>query len=218
MTLALLVRDELNGFYRSYAMLALWGGLPALSLVLYVTTPNLNGIPLAVFTSLIVGALGGSLGSAMLAVSIFTERERRVYDLFLVRPVKPWEILLAKFGAVYVCVAAAALLSIAVGLLGDSAVAGRFQGTDLSSLETSIVILVSMLAISSAAGVLIGVVSPSALVAVILVLYGGNQVAAAAVLPVLLRVSNIWFPLLPGVALSIMLLAGAMAYFGAART
>lgn len=213
MSLPVLLRDELGGFYRSRAMLALWVGLPALTVLLYLLTPNLGGVPVAVFTSLLVGSLGGSLASAMLAVAILSERERHVYDLFVIRPVKRRDLLLAKFLAVYGCVLVAALLALALGLVADYLVTGDFGGIDFASLEASTIVLVSMLAISSSAGILIGVVSPSALVAVILVLYGGNQLSSAAVLPVLLKVTTVWFPLLPGAAVSAALLLGSFQIF-----
>jgi ABC-2 type transport system permease protein len=213
-SLALLFRDEIAGFYRSRAMVALWVGLPVLTILLYLLTPDLEGVPVAVFTALLVGSLGGSLASAMLAVGILSEREHHVYDLFVIRPVRRRDLLVAKFLAVYACVLVAALLALAVGILADALVPGHLHPIDGASLEASMIILASMLAISSSAGILIGVVSPSALVAVILVLYGGNQLSTAAILPVLLKVTAVWFPLLPGAALSAGLLALSIWVFG----
>ena len=51
---------------------------------------------------------------------------------------------------------------------------------------SSTTIAVASIAISCAAGVLIGVASPSVLLGVILVIYGGNQVASITILPRLL--------------------------------
>ncbi len=213
MSLSLLTRDELNGFYRSKVMLVLWVGMPALSIFLYVISPNTGTIPVAVFTSLLVGSIGGTLASAMLAVSIINERERHVYDLFVIRPVKRRDILLAKFLAVYACVVIAGLLALALGLLSDYLVTGLSRGIDFGGLESSIINLTSMLAISCAVGILIGIVSPSVLVGVILVLYGGNQLSAVVLLPVLLLVTAVWFPLIPGVAISASLLIASIVVF-----
>ena len=57
------------------------------------------------------------------------ERNRHVYELFLVRPVKRRELLLAKGLAVYSCVAVACLVSVIVGLVADLVVVadGRKQ-------------------------------------------------------------------------------------------
>lgn len=215
MSLPILLRDEFTGFYRSKVMLALWVGLPVLSLVLYAVAPNTGSIPVALFTSLLVGSIGGTLASAMLAVSIISERERHVYDLFLIRPVRRSSLLVAKFVAVYVCVLVAALLALAVGLVADTVYTGLAHGISYSALEASTVLLVSLVAISCSAGLLIGVVSPSILVGVILVLYGGNQLGAAVILPALLYKSAPWFPLIPGAAIAAALLAGSIRSFQA---
>ncbi len=201
MSLSLLFRDELNGFYRSKVMVALWVGLPALSIFLYLVSPNTGGIHVSVFASLLVGSLGGTLASAMLAVSIINERERHVYDLFVIRPVKRRDILLSKFLSVYGCVIVAGLLAIALGVVADFAV-NQSHRVDYAALGSSLIILVSMLAISCSAGILIGTVSPSVLVGVILVLYGGNQLASIVLLPVLLLNAQEWFPLIPGAAIA----------------
>ncbi len=213
MSLALLFRDELNGFYRSKVMLALWIGMPALSILLYLLSPNTGTIPVAVFTSLLVGSIGGTLSAAMLAVSIINELERHVYDLFVIRPVRRRNILLAKFLAVYGCVIVAGLLALALGVLADNLVTGLSRGIDFGSLESSTILLLSMLAVSCSVGILIGIVSPSVLVGVILVLYGGNQLSAVVLLPVLLLVTAVWFPLIPGVALSSFLLVVSIVVF-----
>ena len=217
MSLSLLFRDELNGFYRSKVMLVLWVGMPALSIAVYVLSKNLGAIPIAAFTSLLVGSLGGTLSSAMLAVSIINERERHVYDLFLVRPVKRRDILLSKFLAVYGCVVVAGLLALALGVVADYFVTGLSRGIDFGGLESSIIILLSMLAVSCSVGILIGIVSPSVLVGVILVLYGGNQLSAVVILPVLLLVTEVWFPLIPGLTLSVLLLAVSIEVFNRRR-
>ncbi len=209
----ILFRDELNGFYRSKVMLALWVGLPVLSIMLYLLSPNTGDIPASVFVSLLVGSIGGTLSSAMLAVSIINERERHVYDLFVIRPVKRRDIIMSKFIAVYGCVIIAGVLALGVGLLGDYSVNGLTGGIDLGGLGSSMILLLSMLAISCSVGILIGIVSPSVLVGVILVLYGGNQLAAVAILPVLVAGSEAWFPLLPGVAISAAFLIGSIFIF-----
>jgi len=213
MSLSLLFRDELNGFYRSKVMLVLWAGMPVLSVILYLISPDTGDISISVFTSLLVGSIGGTLSAAMLAISIINERERHVYDLFVIRPVKRRNILLSKFAAVYLCVAIAGLLALALGVLIDQFVTGPSNGIDFAALGSSMVLVLSMLAIACSVGILIGIVSPSVLVGVILVLYGGNQLSAVALLPVLLLQSEAWFPLIPGVILSALLLGLSVLVF-----
>ena len=67
---------------------------------------------------------------------------------------------------------------------------GAIPSALLTDTLKSLGMSLSMTAIASAAGVLIGVVSTSVLLGVILVIYGGNQIAAAVMLPMLLDFSG----------------------------
>ena len=51
MSLWLLFKDELNGFYRSKVMLALWAGLPAMAVLLYFLVDDIEGMPITVCVS-----------------------------------------------------------------------------------------------------------------------------------------------------------------------
>jgi uncharacterized membrane protein (DUF106 family) len=71
----------------------------------------------------------------------------------------------------------------------------------------SLVMSFSMMAIASEAGVLIGVISPSVSFSVILVIYGGNQLAALGFLPYLLKLPHPWlFIIISGVLVASLLL------------
>ncbi len=211
MSLSILFRDELNGFYRSKVMLVLWVGLPALSVLIYLLSPNTEGIPVSVFSGLLVGSLGGTLSAAMLTMSIISERERHVFDLFVIRPVKRRDLLLAKFLAVYGCVAFAGLLSVLVGVLIDTGIRGT--PLDLGAMGSALILVFSMMAVACSTGILIGVSSPSILVGVILTLYGGNQLASVVILPVMLLSANALFPLLPGAGITALMLLLAVIVF-----
>jgi ABC-2 type transport system permease protein len=213
MSLSILFRDELNGFYRSKVMLILWVGLPLLSIIIYLAGSNNQEMPVAILSSIVVGTIGGALASAMLAISLINERERRVYDLFLIRPVKRRDILFSKFLAVYLCIAIAGLLAIAVGVAADYLLTGLSKAIDFNGLGQSLVIVFSMMAVSCSVGILIGTVSPSVLVGVILVLYGGNQLAALVILPALLLVNAAWFPPVMAGALSAFVLLASVVVF-----
>lgn len=185
-TLSLLYLDELNGFTKSKVMLALWVGLPVLALILHAWSPSLeDSMPLSAFTALLVSSISGTLASAMLAVSIIHERSRHVYELFLIRPIRRRDILLAKLAAVYTGLAIASVLAVVVGFAFDYADRGAIPPALLAETLKSLGMSLSMTAIASAAGVLIGVVSTSVLLGVVLVIYGGNQIAAAVMLPML---------------------------------
>lgn len=190
MSFALLVKDEMRGFYKSKVMIFLWIGLPLLTILFHFwSSLQGGGIPFTALSAIITSSIGGTLASVMLVVSIINERTQHVYDLFLVRPVRRWNIILSKFLAVYACVAVASLLSLLLGLIIDVKVGG-FSGTVLNDTILSLATSLSMMAVSSSTGILIGVVAPSVLVGVILVIYGGNQISALPIIPTILNISN----------------------------
>lgn len=193
-SLSLLFFDELKGFAKSKVMLALWVGLPLLALAMHYLAPSSGtvegDIPFSTFTALIISSISGTLASAMLAVSLIHERSRHVYELYLIRPLKRRDILLAKFLAVYVGLAVAALLAIGTGLAFDFINLDGLPSSLLTSTAEALAISLSMMAMASAVGVLIGVISGSVLLGVILVIYGGNQLVTVVMLPLLMEFSG----------------------------
>jgi ABC-2 type transport system permease protein len=92
--------------------------------------------------------------------------------------------------------------------------AGLPSGIVLNSVLQSLALSLSMIMVSSAAGVLIGVGSPSVLVGVILVIYGGNQISVIPLLPNVLTVPYPAFiTVLIGVVISCILLGLAIFVF-----
>jgi ABC-2 type transport system permease protein len=213
MSLQILFKDELTGFYKSKVMLFLWVGLPAISLLLYALSPNTGGAPVSVFIALIVSSVGGALASIMLVVTIINEKERKVYDLFVIRPIKRWHIVISKFLAVFLCLVIAGLVSILIGMLADVVIKGAISSTLLQGLGDSIIISMCMISIACSASVLIGVVAPSILIGVIAVLYGANQLAALVVLPIFLANSPMYIAILVAAGISFLLLALAVHLF-----
>jgi ABC-2 type transport system permease protein len=214
MTLALLFKDELKGFYKSKVMLALWVGLPILSIIMfYASSGNVEGTPMSTLTAIVLGSVGGVLSAAMLVSSIISEKERHVYDLFLIRPVKRRDIVLSKFMSIYLCVAIAGFISLSIGLIIDSVRFGGISDPILGATFNSLLLALSMMAIACSAGVLIGFFSSSMLVGIILVIYGANQLSVMAALPGLLLPEQSWLTLIPGILLPIILLLLAMRLF-----
>jgi ABC-2 type transport system permease protein len=216
MGLGLLFEDELRGFYKSKVMIFLWVGLPFISLLFrFIQVANSQqSIPFTLISSLVVSSIGGTLAAVMLAVFIVNEKNRRVYDLFLIRPIKRRDIVLAKFLSVYACVAIASFIAVVVGVVADLATGGTISSTLLSDTAQSLATSLSMIAVSCSAGVLIGIASPSVLVGAILVIYGGNQISVIPLVPSLLNLpyaSVITIALAAVVAAG--LLAGALALF-----
>lgn len=192
MNLALLYGDELRGFYKSRVMIFLWVGLPIVSIIFRFVQASTTGqeISFTIISSVVVSSLAGTLSAVMLAVSIINEKNRHVYELFLIRPLKRRDIVLAKFFSVYSAVAVAACISILVGIAADYATTGTLPTTMLNDTAQSLAISLSMIAISCSAGVLIGIASPTVLVGAILVLYGGNQISVLPLLPTLLNIQQ----------------------------
>ena len=215
MSFLILFADELRGFLKSRVMLVLWIGMPVVALAVHALQPDLQGqLPLAVFSTLLVTGISGTIAAVMLSVGIIHERARGVYALFLVRPVRRRTIVLAKYLAVVCCVAAAAALTIGVGWAYD-ALAGRVLGAEAgAAIGTSAATGFATIAISSAAGLLIGIAAPSVLVGVILVIYGANQVSALGFVPVMLKLEPAWaFSLAIGAVLATLLLIVSVVLF-----
>jgi ABC-2 type transport system permease protein len=215
MNFALLVQDEMRGFYRSKVMLFLWIGLPILTILFHFWSSLQGGeLPLTALSAIITSRLGGTLASVMLAVSIINEKTQHVYDLFLVRPVRRWNIILSKFLAVYTCIAVASGLSLLLGLIIDYVNVGGLSDAILRDTLLSLATSLSMMAVSSSIGVLIGVAAPSVLVGVILVIYGGNQISALPIIPTILNISNATlFTIAFGVVISSIMLVLATFIF-----
>jgi ABC-2 type transport system permease protein len=216
MGLGLLFTDELRGFYKSKVMIFLWVGLPAIALLfrfVQVATTQ-QTISFTLISTLIVSSLGGTLAAVMLAVFIINEKNRHVYDLFLIRPINCRDIVLAKFLSVFVCVAIASFIAVMVGLIVDYVTLGSISSTILNNTWQSLATSLSMIAVSCSAGVIIGIASPTVLVGAILVIYGGNQVSIIPLVPALLNLQYATvFTVALAVAVAAGLLAGALLLF-----
>jgi len=196
-------------------MLVLWAGLPILALSLHLLSPKTNPqMSMTLFAMFMVSSLSGTIASIMLSVGIIHEKNRGVYPLFLVRPVKRRDIVLGKFFAVFSCIAVAAVITMLVGLAYDVAKTGAVDALVLREAGKSAVIGLSLMAVASSAGILIGILSPSVLLGVILVLYGGNQLSLISSLPVFLKFPHqTLFSAAFGVVMTTVLLATAIVVF-----
>lgn len=216
MKLGLLFVDELRGFYKSKVMIFLWIGLPIIALLFRFVSGSSSGqnIPFTLVSAIVVSSLAGTLASVMLAVFIINEKNRHVYELFLIRPLKRRDIILAKFFSVYTCVAIASFIAVLAGMMTDYATTGTLSAAVLSNVRQSLATSLSMIAVACAAGVLIGVASPSVLVGAILVIYGGNQISVIPLVPTLLNLQDATvFTIVLAGATAAGLLAAAVALF-----
>lgn len=188
----LLFRDELLGFAKSSVMIGLWVGLPLLAVLTFYIAPDLNELqkfmpgmkmPMTTFVGILVSSIGSLLASIMLTVDLVHERHRRVYDLFVIRPIAPGAILWAKFFAVLLCVTLACILAQAVGVFVDSMRGIELSGFLFRATLESLVTSVAVVAVSAAAGVLIGVMARSVLVAILLILFIGKNLSLIPLIP-----------------------------------
>ncbi len=192
MKLPLLYMDELRGFYKSKVMLFLWIGLPIISILFRFVEYTNTGqtISFTVISALVISSLAGTLAAVMLTISVINEKNRHVYELFLIRPLKRREIILAKFLSVYTCVAIASFIAVFFGMGTDYLTTGALSTEVLNNLGQSLAVSLSMVAVACSVGVLIGVAAPSVLVGAILVIYGGNQISVIPLVPTLLNISD----------------------------
>ncbi|MBY9005329.1 MAG: ABC transporter permease [Candidatus Lokiarchaeota archaeon] len=184
MSFFLLYFDELKGYYKSKVMIILWIGLPILvllfRLLLFIapealSMPSEISIPISSLVGFIVSSIGGALSAVMLSTSITSEKNKHVYDLFLIRPVKRYNLILSKYFAVFSCLIIATFIAYTIGILFD-----LFTITDLSAsnlLDTlkSIGSTLSIMSTSCSIGIIFGISLSSVAASAILSMYVGNQ-------------------------------------------
>ena len=186
MSLPLLYRDELSGFYKSNVMIILWIGLPLLGITAYISLPNLDKqTPMSLITSSIISSVGGWLAAIMLAVHIIHEKSHHVYDLFLIRPVHRSHIVLSKFLAVFTCVVSATIISMILSLIVDYFFLQQHSETLFTDTLESLIPSLSIIAMECAAGAFVGVLVSSVLVGIILIVITHNISSLAILLPIM---------------------------------
>ncbi|MFX0005034.1 MAG: ABC transporter permease [Candidatus Hodarchaeota archaeon] len=183
MSLKLLFLDEWKGYAKSKVMIVLWIGMPLLSFLLQFIDPTqLEGMPISLLVSIVVTSIGGTLSAIMLSTSIVNEKNRHVYELFLIRPVKRSSLLLAKFLAVYSCLIIAISISLAIGLIIDG-FTGNLSEIEWNMTAESLIVGISSMAITCSIGIFFGVLVSSVPVAAILSVYLGSQLSTLIILP-----------------------------------
>jgi len=185
-TVGLLYADEMRGFYKSYVMLALWVGLPALTIAIHflqpLIEPAMRDWSLSYVVSITIAGIGGPLASVSLSASIVSERNQKVYELFLIRPVRRSSLILAKFAATYTCLVVATVISLASGMVIDSWLGAPFESL-WNEIVTSVVVTLSAMAMACAGAVLIGMFVSSVALASIVSIFGGEILILVPMLP-----------------------------------
>lgn len=183
MSFRILFWDELRGFVKSKIMLALWIGMPLMAILMHLIQPDTEGIPISVFTGLFLSAMGGAIAAVLLSTSIVNESNAKVYDLYLIRPVKRHNILLAKYFAVILNLFIAAILSLVIGLVIDWVTIGLPSKEIIIDTLDSMVMSLAAMSIACSIGILIGILIKSVGLAAILSLYLGQQLSLLIMLP-----------------------------------
>lgn len=193
----LLFMDELRGFAKSAIMISMWVGLPLMGLGLYFALPDrmpVNtftedkfALPSSSFLSIMLSSIAGMLASAMVSVEIVNEKNKKVYDLFFIRPINRGSFMWAKFFAVAFCTSVAVIFSMLSGLIVDLLRGVPIGPLMLESIFNSTLSAIGVVIVSTAAGVLIGMLSKTVMLAVMLVIFAVQYVmlipALAAMLP-----------------------------------
>ena len=226
MSLAILLIDELRGYVKSKITIILFIILPVLAVLMSFLTGQLEDFPATYLTTVLATSIAGALGSIMLSTSITSEQNKNVYDLFLIRPVKRRNIILAKFFAVYLCTIAAVWISIFTGMIIDALRDITVPQFFVDQLLDSVLTVFFALAITCSFGALFGILMKSVAGSALLSLYVGNQASSilTLVLPLISQLmeleSGIPFPFDPfiltiiiGTATSIIILLLAIVVF-----
>jgi len=214
MSFSLIFADELKGFYKSKIMIFLWIGLPALAILIHLTTETYEGLPISYITALIVSNLGGLISAIMLTVNIIHEKDQRVYDLFLIRPIKRWNLLVSKFLSVYIIVSIACFIAVSLGIMIDVFESQLLLDVFMDQVVDLVIITLSTIAISSAFGVLIGVISPSIVAGVIIGIFVGQYVIMIPSIPGIFGIDTSAYLIgLIGIIVTVIMLVLAIVLF-----
>jgi ABC-2 type transport system permease protein len=217
----LMIRDELVGFARSKVMLVLWLLMPTIAILAYLaidgidmkTEPGRPPMPASVFIGVLLSSIAGNIASLMIAVDLVSERQRKVYELFVIRPVARDVIPISKFVAAVSSVTIACLVAMGLGVATDA-----IRGMPIEPAERIIkgaVNLAAVIFISGGVGVIIGVISRTILIAVIIIQFGAQALTVVPMLPIYMGVAPgyFWLFMAASFALAFVLVAIAVASF-----
>lgn len=216
----LLFRDELNGFYKSGVMIALWVLLPAIGILVYFAIGGQMAemmpgqeVPMTVFIGYIVSNIGAQITAIMLTVNIINEKNSKVYEIFVIRPIRRSDLLWSKFLSVFLCVMLACIIALFTGILVDTIAGNPPSSFIIEKTLESFVMGMGIVGVFAATGIVVGVLADSILVGVLLILFVGGNLPLLPALPTMFGLDNsmLWSLLIGAViTVGLMLLAGAL--------
>jgi ABC-type transport system involved in multi-copper enzyme maturation permease subunit len=212
-----LVKDELYGFAKSKVMIVLWVVLPALAIGGYFLFNFLQsvqaedaasgGIPddgprmsVFVFLSTILSSIAGTVAALMIAVDVVSERQRKVFELFIIRPIRREVIIWSKFIAVFLSVSLACVISMNLAILVDFIRGEAITATTMREMLKGLAQATAVIGLATAGGVAVGVVSRTILVAVLIVQFGSQNLTVVPMLPIYLGVAPDAFWVFQGIS------------------
>ena len=190
----------------------MWIGMPLVVIVMHLLNPVQGDFPMTLFSGIIIASIGGLLAAVILSSTMANEINANVYALFLIRPVKRWHIVIAKYLAFMFSLTIASLLSFTSGIIVDlirsSLPSAIFKELIRYSFE-NLLISLSAMSIACAAGLVIGMLVKSVAMAVILSIYLGQQLSVIAILPgyFLNNIDPLIFSIGVGLAATVIILA-----------
>lgn len=160
--------------------------MPLVVIVMHFLNPVQGDFPMTLFSGVVIASIGGLLAAVILSSTMANEINANVYALFLIRPVKRWQIIIAKYIAFMFSLTIAALLSFTSGIIVDliqSTLPSEVFKAIISYSFENLLISLSAMSIACAAGLVIGMLVKSVAMAVILSIYLGQQLSVIAILP-----------------------------------
>lgn len=211
-SLFILLWDEFRGFAKSKTMIAMWIGMPLVVIVMHFLNPVQGDFPMTLFSGIIIASIGGLLAAVILSSTMANEINANVYALFLIRPVKRWQIVIAKYIAFMFSLIIASLLSFTSGIIVDlirSSLPSEILKALIRYSFENLLISLSAMSIACAAGLVIGMLVKSVAMAVILSIYLGQQMSVIAILPgyFLENVNPLVFSIGVGLAATVIILS-----------
>jgi ABC-type transport system involved in multi-copper enzyme maturation permease subunit len=193
-------------------MIAMWIGMPLVVIVMHFLNPVQGDFPMTLFSGIIIASIGGLLAAVILSSTMANEINANVYALFLIRPVKRWQIVIAKYIAFMFSLIIASLLSFTSGIIVDlirSSLPSEILKALIRYSFENLLISLSAMSIACAAGLVIGMLVKSVAMAVILSIYLGQQMSVIAILPgyFLENVNPLVFSIGVGLAATVIILS-----------
>lgn len=183
MSFRILLQDEFRGYFKSKFAPILMIGMPLLTFIIYWLQPDTEGIPLSFFIGLLISSISGTLSAVMIATSLVQDRQKQTFDLFLIRPVKRWQLIVVRPLAVFISMITVAGFCFILGYLVDLVNNSVLIQNAWQEITEGYIISIAAMAIACSLGTFIGLITENIMISAVLSIYLGGQFTSLAVLP-----------------------------------